>query len=84
MSNPIPARPENSTRITLELNRPENRLDSVLLKVLRDHENEKLQKISRATYKELFNTSKILIKGQRARASSALAAGTTYVDILGY
>ena len=48
------------------------------------NKNEILKIISKAALKELFNEKKILIKGQRAKSSSALAKGTTYVDILGY
>jgi hypothetical protein len=43
-----------------------------------------LREISRTKMKELFTTGRILIKGQRATPSSALAKGITYVDILGY
>lgn len=85
MSDNIPARPAKSFRITLDLPRSEKRMDNVLLKALREqNENAKLKEISRAEFKELFTTGKILIKGQRAKPSSALATGTTYVDILGY
>ncbi len=85
MTNPIPAQPKNSFRITLELNRSEKRLDSALLKALKEqNENLDLREISRTTYKTLFNEGKIQIKGQIARPSSAIAKGTTYVDILGY
>lgn len=83
MSANVPPRPPNSTRITIELNRAESRLDTVLLTALREQtENPKLKTISRVDFKELFNNGKVTIKGQRARPSSGLAAGTTYVDIL--
>lgn len=69
----------------IELNRAEKRLDSVLLNALKQqNENLNLREISRTRIKELFSTGKILIKGQRATPSSALAKGITYVDILGY
>lgn len=85
MSDNIPARPPKSYRIILDLHRSEKRMDNVLLKVMREqNDNPKLKEISRAEFKELFTSGKILIKGQRAKPSSALAAGTTYVDILGY
>lgn len=80
-----PPQPENSFRIALNLEYPESRMDNVLLTALREqNENEKLKTISRAALKELFNKKQILIKGQRAKSSSALAKGTTYVDILGF
>ncbi len=83
MADIIPPRPPGSTRITLQLERAETRLDNVLLAALREQdENAKLKAISRVAYKELFNKGKVTIKGQRARPSSGVAAGTTYVDIL--
>lgn len=85
MQDHIPPQAKNSFRIVLELNRAEKRLDSVLLQALRDqNENINLKNISRVAFKELFKNSKVLIKGQNARTSSALAKGTTYVDILGF
>ena len=79
----IPPRPPKSTRIVLELNQSESRLDTILLAAIRSQdENPTLKAISRVDYKELFNNGKVMIKGQRARPSSGLAAGTTYVDIL--
>ncbi len=81
----IPEKPSQSFRVTLNLDYPESRMDNVLLNALREqNENEDLKKISRAALKELFNEKKIMIKGQRAKSNSALAKGTTYVDILGY
>ena len=81
----VPTQPENSFRIALNLEHPESRMDNVLLAALREqNENEALKNISRGALKELFNEKKILIKGQRAKSSSALAKGTTYVDILGF
>ena len=85
MSTATPEQPANSFRIALNLEFPESRMDNVLLSALREqNENEKLKTISRAALKELFNKKQILIKGQRAKSSSALAKGTTYVDILGF
>ncbi|CAN5574713.1 hypothetical protein BH10BDE1_BH10BDE1_32870 [soil metagenome] len=79
----VPPRPPNSTRIVIELNRSESRLDTLLLAALRaQDENPKLKAISRVDFKELFNNGKVMIKGQRARPSSGLASGTTYVDVL--
>lgn len=79
----IPAAPSNSFRITLELEYPETRMDNVLLNALREqNENPELKVMSRAGLKNLFNSKKIMIKGQRAKSNSALAKGTTYVDIL--
>lgn len=80
-----PARPENSFRVTLNLDYAEERMDNVLLKALKEQdENQELKEISRGALKELFNQKKILIKGQRAKSNSSLAKGITYVDILGY
>ena len=85
MTHTPPAQPENSFRIAITLEHPESRMDNVLLEALRSQdENQELKNISRTALKNLFNNSKIFIKGQRARSSSALAKGITYVDILGY
>jgi hypothetical protein len=85
MSDSIPAPMPNSFRIALTLESPESRMDNVLLHALREqNENMKLKEISRSALKDLFNEKKIWIKGQRAKSSSALAKGTTYVDILGF
>ena len=85
MQDFIPPRPPKSFRITIELFKSEKRLDVVLLAALKkQNENLDLREISRTKYKELFSEGKIQIKGQRATPSSALAKGTTYVDILGY
>ena len=81
----VPPRPPKSFRVTLELNYRESRMDNVLLQALRDQdENPSLKIISRGALKDLFTNSKIFIKGQRAKSSSALAKGVTYVDILGF
>ena len=81
----VPPRPPQSFRVIIELNISGVRLDAVLLKSLRDQkENLDLQNITRTTFKTLFQTGKILIKGQRAKPSSTLAKGTTYIDILGF
>jgi hypothetical protein len=51
-------------------------LDVVLLAAIKkENGNLNLREISRTKFKELFNTGKILIKGQIARPSSALAKG---------
>jgi len=78
----IPEQPPNSVRVVLELPYSESRLDSVLMRVLREHPNLNLRNISRAQFKQLFKEKKILIKNQPASPSSSLAKGTTYVDIL--
>lgn len=81
----IPPQPPKSFRVTLELNRAQKRLDNVLLAALKaQNDNLDLREITRTKFKELFTTGKILIKGQRATPSSAVAKGITYVDILGY
>lgn len=85
MTNNIPQRPENSFRVTLTTSKRELRLDVLLLQALRDQdENLELKRISRSSFKKLFTEKKILIKGQAAKPSSAIAAGTTYIDILGF
>lgn len=85
MQDFTPSQPPKSFRIALDLNKSVKRLDSVLLAALHEqNDNVKLKAITRSKFKELFNTGKILIKGQRATPSSALAKGTTYVDILGF
>ena len=85
MSDSMPATVPNSFRIALTLENPESRMDNTLLNALRDQEeNMKLKLISRTALKDLFNEKKIWIKGQRAKSSSSLAKGTTYVDILGF
>jgi hypothetical protein len=85
MSGSEPVRPPNSFRIALNLEQPESRMDNVLLNALREQdENPTLKSMSRGALKQLFNDKKIMIKGQRAKSNSSLAAGTTYVDILGF
>ena len=80
-----PKKPENSFRVVLTLNSRQPRLDALLLEALRNQDrNEELKRISRSAFKELFNTKRILIKGQSAKPSSAMATGITYVDILGF
>ncbi|HAZ11184.1 MAG: hypothetical protein A2X86_08570 [Bdellovibrionales bacterium GWA2_49_15] len=84
MSDNIPAKPANSARIVVTLDYPESRLDNILLKTLREqNDNMGLKNLSRAGLKKLFSKGSILIKGQRAKPSSSLAKGTTYIDILG-
>lgn len=81
----IPPRPPKSARIVLNLNYPESRMDNILLNACREQEdNANLKIISRGALKNLFTEGKIMIKGQRAKSSSALARGTTYVDIIGF
>jgi hypothetical protein len=81
----IPERPDHSFRIILNLDYPESRMDNTLLNALRNqNENLALKNISRGALKELFNSKRIVIKGQRAKSNSSLAKGITYVDILGY
>lgn len=83
MTYTIPTQPENSFRVVLELDRPAERLDVVLLEALKkQNENEALNTISKAQFKKLFVDKKVLIKGQNARAKSPINSGTTYIDIL--
>ncbi len=81
----VPKQPQNSFRVTLTLSLKSPRLDSVLMEALRaQNKNLDLKNISRAAFKDLFKNKRILIKDQPARPASALSAGTTYVDILGF
>lgn len=83
MTHKIPDQPSNSFRVTLTLDHPESRMDNALLEALRkQNENPELKAVSRSALKQLFNNSKVMIKGQRAKSSSALEKGVTYVDIL--
>lgn len=83
MQDHVPVQPPKSFRVIITQNRSGARLDAVLLKALREQkENLNLQNISRVPFKELFTSGKVLIKGQRAKTSSTLAHGVTYVDIL--
>ena len=80
----VPPQPQNSIRITLQLTSKASRLDSPLMEALRQCKHLDLKNLSRTEFKKLFNDKRILIKNQPARPSSAVAAGTTYVDILGF
>jgi len=81
----VPPQPPKSFRIVLNLNRAEKRIDNVLLAALKaQKENIDLAILTRVPFKQLFLDGRILIKGQRARPSSAVTKGLTYVDILGY
>ncbi|OIQ20988.1 MAG: hypothetical protein BM556_01355 [Bacteriovorax sp. MedPE-SWde] len=83
MTYKIPEQPENSFRITIELETAESRLDTVLLDALnKQTENESMQQMSKTKLKKLFVEKQILIKGQSAKAKSPLNSGTTFVDIL--
>ncbi|MBI3556144.1 MAG: hypothetical protein HY074_07765 [Deltaproteobacteria bacterium] len=80
-----PPKPPNSFRVTLNLTSAQPRIDQVLLEELRKQKrNIDLQHISRSKFKELFKEKRIQIKGQSAVPSSALAEGTTVVDIIGF
>ena len=80
-----PPKPPNSFRVTLDLASAQPRIDQVLLEELRKQKrNLDLQQISRSKFKELFKEKRIQIKGQSAVPSSALAQGTTIVDIIGF
>lgn len=81
----VPPRPAKSYRIVLEVFTKNDRLDNLLLNALRaQRENLDLQNISRTKFKALFDEGKIQIKGQKARPSSSINRGLTYIDILGY
>jgi len=75
--------PANSYRLALTLTSARPRIDQVLIEELRKQSDHlDLKNISRTAFKELFKKKRIRIKGQPAVPSSALAQGTTYVDIL--
>lgn len=83
MTNNIPVQPANSFRVTITLDYGADRLDGILLDALkRQTESEKYKNISRSALKTLFIDGKVTIKGQRAKPSSSLAKGVTYIDIL--
>ena len=83
MTYKIPEQPENSFRVTLELDTPADRLDVVLMDALKlQDENDDLKTISKARMKKFFQEKKVLIKGQPAKPKSSANSGTTYVDIL--
>jgi hypothetical protein len=83
MTFKTPAIPENSFRVTLELEESKPRLDTILLEALRKQdENEELKVISKIQFKKLFVDKKVLIKGQSAKAKSPINTGTTCIDIL--
>lgn len=85
MTTHIPEKPNNAFRVTLVLNTPKDRLDTVLIEALRTQKiHLALSILSRGALKELFKKKKVRIKGQPAVPSSSLAAGTTYVDIHGF
>lgn len=69
-------------RVTINLDFAEDRMDHVLFNTLQaQDENVKLKNISKRALKRLFDDKKIFIKGQRAKASSRVNKGVTYVDI---
>ncbi len=85
MEDHIPPQAPDSFRVVLDLNSPQKQLDNMLLLALREQkDNIDLKNISRTDFKELFKNGQILIKGQRAKTSSSVARGLTYVDIIGY
>ncbi|MEW6057336.1 MAG: hypothetical protein AB1540_12060 [Bdellovibrionota bacterium] len=77
--------PKGSFRIILTLPTSMPRLDQVLLEAIRKQkQNLELKNISRTQFKTLFKEKRIRIKGQNAIPSSALAQGTTEIEILGF
>lgn len=79
----IPPQPPKSHRIVLEVFTKNDRLDNLLLNALRSQTDDlDLQNISRTKFKDLFTQGKVQIKGQKARPSSAIHRGITYIDIL--
>ncbi len=78
-----PEKPENSFRITLELEDSGQKLDTVLFEALKaQDENLELKEISKGQFKKLFTEKKVLIKNQNAKLKSSINSGTTFVDIL--
>jgi hypothetical protein len=83
MTFKTPEVPENSFRVILELEERETRIDVILMDALKKQtENKELMSISKGQLKKLFTDKKVLIKGQSAKAKSAVSAGVTCVDIL--
>lgn len=81
----VPVQPANSYRVVLDVRIGRPRIDATLLTALRaQNDNLDLREISRSALKDLFGSSRIFIKGQRAKSSSTLATGLTYVDIIGF
>lgn len=83
MTYKIPEQPENSFRITLDLEIAQPRLDTVLINALHEqNENEQLSNVSKAHLKRLFTEKKVFIKGQNAKIKSPINKGITYIDIM--
>lgn len=83
MNDHIPPQPPQSFRLVLELNSRASRMDNTLLAALKEQKEDlNLRVITRQGLKKLFSDGRVQIKGQRARPSSGLAKGLTYVDIL--
>lgn len=79
----LPAPVPGAIRLKLIMNSRQPRLDAHLLEAMRlQEQNDALKRISRTQFKKLFDEKKILIKGQPAKPSSSLNAGTTWVDVL--
>lgn len=84
MNDFIPPQPPKSYRVTLDLVKTSPRLDNLLLAALKEQsDNLTLKNISRTQFKNLFNENRVQIKGQNAKPTSKIVAGTTYVDVLG-
>ena len=84
-SYPTAPQPPNSFRLEIELSSGGHRIDAVLLERLRLQDRcAALKNISRSALKKLFKERKVQIKGQSAVPSSTLAAGVTYVDVIGF
>ena len=82
---PIFPQPPHSFRLEINLETGGHRIDSVLLERLKEQDRcVALKNISRSALKKLFKDRKIQIKGQSAVPSSTLAAGVTFVDVLGF
>lgn len=83
MTLKTPEQPQNSFRVILELEKPQDRLDQVLMNALKNQDdNLKLKTISKTQLKKMFIEKRVLIKSQSAKAKSSLNSGTTFVDII--
>jgi 23S rRNA-/tRNA-specific pseudouridylate synthase len=79
----LPPPVAGAIRLKLVMNSRQPRLDAHLLEAMRlQEQDDALKRISRTQFKKLFDEKKILIKGQPAKPSSSLNAGTTWVDVL--
>jgi hypothetical protein len=79
-----PPQPRNSCRVILELT-AKSRIDAALLAAFRGQADVPavLKTLSRSNFKKLFKDKRVHLKGYSVQPSTMIAAGTTYIDILG-